>query len=115
MGFETEKYAAADVAVNDNLAKGKDWQKDDRRRRIKKVGLAGSTNPCDCILDIFYGSKLIAKIVNTTGGAAKVPEKDDFHYISSQLYCAAQEQINVIVRDAADTEIVCLCLDIQEF
>ena len=104
MVLVTESYTAAEVAVGENLATGKWWHKDNRPRRIAKVGMDGSTNIYDTIVEIFYGTEKIAEIGNTTAGAAKVPVKGDLMFMSSRMICRAGVPINIMVKDAASTQ-----------
>ena len=108
-----EKYTAAQCAADANLAEGKDWQKSNVPRRVKRVMMSGSAALWDTRVDLYYGSEKVMELRNTsTGGPLKPLDSAFWH--PSKLVLMAGVPLNMIVVDAAATNPVYLYLDIAE-
>lgn len=106
---------AAVFALGYNMAAGKWYERSGKFRAITKAALVGSTNPADCAAEIYYGTQLVAKIYNSTGGANKVPVDTDWTSLPVDWINEPNEPIRVVCVDAAAGNDVCLGLQIQEF
>jgi hypothetical protein len=116
MGLIQESVAAATATVGVNLAAGKWWEKSNVWRRIRNIGLVGSTAVSDTVLEIFFGTTKVMEIRNSTAGAAKTPlTGTDVHQHSSFLGCAPNQSIAVVVKTAPSTNAIVLHMDIEDF
>ena len=64
----------------------------------------GSTSPGDTKWDLFIGSKLVATLMNTTGGANIVPVDTD--YITIRKYVKDGTPVRLICRDASNGNVI---------
>jgi len=116
MTIMTLVASAAQAIVGYDMAVGQWWKKNGTYRRIRHIGLAGSSAVGDCYVSIEYGQTLVGVVGNSTAGANKIPNMNtDIVPHSSPIYCGPQEEIFLKVRDAADTNQIVLIVDIEEW
>lgn len=115
MPLVQEIATAATMIVGYNMAAGKWWERSGKMRIIKKIACVGSTAVADTAVEVYYGTQLIAKVYNSTAGAAKVPVDTDWTDIPADWVNEPNEPIRVVCVDAANANDVCLGLQIQEF
>ena len=112
MTIVEEKYTAAQVAVDANLAEGKDWQKSNVDRRIRRIGFTGSAADQDTRIDVYYGSEKVMELRNQAIGLMR-PRVSTFWH-TSKLTLPAGVPMNLTVVTAASSNAVYLFIDFAE-
>lgn len=82
-----------------NVIGDEKWKTQPYTRKLVAAGLVGSTNPSDCSIEFYAGENRLAKIFNTTGGANKIPTRDDIQFIGAPIPKGVELQAKVV--DAA--------------
>lgn len=105
---------AATAVLNYDLMKASEagpYVNSNEQRKLVSAGLVGSAAVSDCEVRILVGQKEVARLRNTTAGAAKVPLKDDTKYINEIV--PANTPIAAVVSIAAATNALVIELDIR--
>ncbi len=103
------------TAVGYNLMAGHRAQIVPRVRRVTKIGIAGSTNPGDGSVDLFYGDVYIGTFFNSRAGANTFPNQDDMQPVTSQWALEPNEPLNLLISDAFAGNVARIQMEIQEF
>lgn len=111
-----KESSAGATAVGGNLMSGNRFQTAPRFRRIRRIGLTGSSAVGTGSLDVFYGATLVFNGVNvTTSGSTAVPlEAKDMLPVASDYVCQPGEPINLIVTAVSVTNPFICLLEIEE-
>jgi hypothetical protein len=116
MALITVKEAAAASAVGTNLMAGHRLQIAPRYRRVRRMGVVGSTNPGDGSVDLFYGDTFIGTFFNTSGGANLIPlDAKDMIKVPSNLAMLPFEPLNLLISDAGVSNIMVVTMEVEEF
>lgn len=113
MPYVEDEIAVADAAVGDNISGGKWYQQSSRARRIVRAGVTGGNAIAECKLDIFYGTRKVGSILNSTSGAV-TPKDDDMKIWSDRQICYPNDPLNIVVVTAPTVTDIVLALDIIE-
>lgn len=108
-----EEIAVADAGQGVNLANGKFWATSKWNRMVTGMALTGSAAAGDTKVSIFYGTTKIAELKNSSTGLAIDTDKDLIPH-NSNLFCASNDAISVIVDEAPSTNPIQLLLIISE-
>jgi len=99
-----------------DMAVGQWWKKNGTFRRIRHVGLVGSTAIGDCFVSIEYGQTLVGVIGNSTAGANKIPNMNTgIVPHRSPICCAPHEEIFLILQTDVTTNQVVKIVDLEEW
>ena len=71
-------------------------------RRVRKVTIVGGAGVDDCKMDLFYGSKLIAKSLYNVATGLSGFAKMAIPIVGSDV-CKTDEKLSLIVTDAGNT------------
>lgn len=111
----TIKEGSAASAVGTNLTQGHRVQTSPMYRRVKRIGVVGSTNPGDASIDLYFGSTYMGTCYNSTGGANIVPKSDgDMFFIDQNTLLKPNEALHVLVSDAGATNVLVVTMEIEE-
>ena len=101
--------AAATAALDADLLAGNTNKQSSAPRRLRGAALAGSAAALDTKVEIFKGSVKVGELYNSATGA---PTRDHLFPIGSHIL--PNEEIQVLVKDAAATNPINLLLDFVE-
>lgn len=91
---------ATSVAVNDDAAASK-WSRKPYPRRLRSIGLAGSTNPNDWGIQVRVEGAEFGDFYNLKAGANTMPDRDTTYGVNIPI--PANFLIELIVLDAPGT------------
>lgn len=99
------------VGIDTNLANGQTWQKSDRDRVIRRIGLIGGAAKCDAEVDVFHGTEQQMHLINFQTNTENLNDK--LLWNTSPIYCKANTPINIYVTKAFSGTLTYLVLDIK--
>lgn len=113
----TESYdvivAQADASAGYDCFSQEDWQIMNRNKLITQIGVVGSTNPGDFSIDLKVGQDKKGHFKNTTGGANKVPVREDM--VSVGAFAGKSMKISAVVVAAAVANDICIRIQFKDY
>lgn len=98
-----------DLMQNNRLRTSPYW------RRVRAIGVVGSTAIGDCSVDLSYGGEFRGNFFNTTAGASKIPTAlTDIIPVGGDMWCPPGTPIAVQVSDVGVTNVIAVTLVLDE-